>query len=167
LYPEQAEEIKCKNGRIGISPSDRFINIPFWHEARGVDAAVKKDYLLNLIEARVKEVLNHIRCNILEPGYWINRAAAGVVVTGGMANMPGLVEEVGKNLGLKARLGVPRPFPNSAMPLDNPEDTTVAGLFVEAVRMMSRKGKRPFKRGFGGRSVSGALGFFKRLVVGD
>lgn len=103
---EQAERLKVRHGSAIAShvPAGESVEVPGvgGREARRVGAQV----LASIIEPRMEEILGLAMSEVervVDPGL----LAAGVVLTGGTAQMPGLCELAERVLGLPARIGVP------------------------------------------------------------
>ncbi len=103
---EQAERLKIRFGSAlaSLVPADMVVEVPGvgGRESRRVSAQV----LASIIEPRCEEILGLALAEVervLDPSV----LAAGVVLTGGSARMPGMTELAEKVLGLPARVGVP------------------------------------------------------------
>ena len=66
--------------------------------------------LVNIVEARAAELLMYIKQYALDPDNWLQRAAAGIVITGGGTNMEGFRELAQRTFMLPVRQGSPQPL---------------------------------------------------------
>src|SRR5690606_20682865 len=91
------EEVSSKQSDI-LDVSD--LNI------EGVKTISRKMFT-KIIEARVSEIFSLVKQNITNAGYSY-QLPAGVVVTGGSANLPGITAIAKESFGVPARIGKPR-----------------------------------------------------------
>lgn len=143
---EVAEEIKKKYGSLLEVPQDKESDSSKIDSASvGLDDGreiLVKD-VNDLIRARAKELLRMIRLEIPRE----TAAPAGVVLTGGTANLPGIEVLASKVFGLPVRVGVPKDVYGLADILYDPTYATAVGLLMWGVQ------KHAFEQGFG-RSVN-------------
>lgn len=128
---EQAEKLKLRFGSAMASrvPADAVVEVPGvgGRESRRVSAQV----LASIIEPRVEEILSLALAEVervIDPA----TLAAGVVLTGGTSQMPGLVELAEKVLGLPARVGIPRGLSGVTDLALDPRLATAIGLVRHA-----------------------------------
>ncbi len=101
-----AEAVKLTYGNCYTESVSKRDEIDMYELGAPEHEIIKRQYLLEIIQARAEEILrkinqefNHIHRSGLLP--------AGIVFTGGGAKLPGLVELAKKNLRLPATLGYP------------------------------------------------------------
>jgi cell division protein FtsA len=102
----QAEILKLRFGSAlaDASMDNQIVSIP---GLRGRDAKeISVRNLANIINARTEEILEHVDSEISISGYK-NKLIAGVVVTGGGAQLKNLVQLVEYVTALPARIGLP------------------------------------------------------------
>jgi cell division protein FtsA len=123
---------------------------------------ISKQALAGVIEPRVEEIFSLVQQVIRESGYE-EVLSSGIVLTGGSAVMPGMVE-LGEDIFLKpVRRGVPKYSSALADMVAQPRSATVMGLLEEA-----RQGRlRGFKVAQKSGSVKTAFGRFKDFIVGN
>jgi len=160
---EEAELIKLTYGHIPERPGDRYEKIRYTYEPTGKQRAVVSAELVNVIEQRLRELVRVLREYYLDKDAWTQQAAAGVVITGGMAEMPGFDKVVEEELQLKVRIGHPKSSPDGGVSLSSPGDSTVMGV-VEEVMRRRMIGERSKKTARGGSRIWSS---FKRLWIGD
>jgi len=101
-------------------------------------------FLKNIIEARVSEIFSQVQ-KALKKITKDNPLPAGVVLTGGGAQLPGLVEFAKQKLKLPCRLGNSKEF---SQPLDL-HFSTCGGLLLHGFERKERGRERGFEEGFG------------------
>jgi cell division protein FtsA len=113
---------------------------------------LSRQALAGVIEPRVEEIFTLVHQVIRESGYE-ELLSSGIVITGGSAVMPGMVE-LGEDIFLKpVRKGLP--LYNGALydMVANPRSATVMGLLEEARRARAR-----------GHKAAGQAGAVKNIV---
>lgn len=102
----QAEILKLRFGSAisDVSMDNQIVSIPGLRGREAKEISVRN--LSNVINARMEEILEHVDSEINISGYK-NKLIAGVVVTGGGAQLKNLVQLVEYKTGLDARIGLP------------------------------------------------------------
>jgi cell division protein FtsA len=150
LPPAAAEGIKVEHGHAvadEVRSDEEFMVASFGGEAR---QPVPRWQLVSIIEARAEEILSMINKEIKRSGY-DGLLPAGVVLSGGTAQLPG-IQGLGREiLGLPVRLGKPRNLHGLIDTIDNPAHAVGAGLMMwgstEEARPQLRAKPRPARRG--------------------
>ncbi|MGO1767080.1 cell division protein FtsA [Advenella sp. S44] len=135
-----AEEIKLRYGiaKQALAHPDELIEVPGLGD-RDV-RRVKRQTLGAVIEPRVDELFKLVQQVVRDSGYE-DLIASGVVLTGGTALMPGIVE-LAEDVFLKpVRVAVPDYRGSLADMVRNPRFSTVMGLLTEARVQRLRGGK--------------------------
>ncbi len=135
-----AEEIKLRYGiaKQVLANPDELIEVPGLGD-RDV-RRVKRQTLGAVIEPRIEELFMMVQQVVRESGYE-DLIASGVVITGGTALMPGIVE-LAEDVFLKpVRVAVPDYRGSLADMVRNPRFSTVMGLLTEARVQRLRGGK--------------------------
>ncbi len=135
-----AEEIKLRYGiaKQALAHPDELIEVPGLGD-RDV-RRVKRQTLGAVIEPRVDELFKLVLQVVRDSGYE-DLIASGVVLTGGTALMPGIVE-LAEDVFLKpVRVAVPDYRGSLADMVRNPRFSTVMGLLTEARVQRLRGGK--------------------------
>lgn len=135
-----AEDIKMQYGiaKQVIADPDDMIDVPGVGE-RGT-RTLSRQALAAVIEPRVEELFSLVHQVVRESGYE-ELLSSGIVLTGGTAMMPGMVE-LGEDIFLKpVRIGVPEYRGNLHEVVKSPRYATVMGLLQEGrvQRMRGRK----------------------------
>ena len=157
-----AEDIKVESGcaKQLLADPDQQVEVPGLGD-RG-PRLLSRQALAGVIEPRAEEIFSLVQQVIRESGYE-EVLSSGVVLTGGSAVMPGMVE-LGEDIFLKpVRRGMPKYTGALADMVAQPRTATVMGLLEEArlarVRGLKAAGK--------GGSVKGAFGRIKDFFVGN
>lgn len=103
---ETAEKIKLTCGYALSSDISRKENIDASKISKEIDYAINKRYLAEIIEARLEEIFSFINNEIKKSNVY-NKLAGGVVLVGGGAKLPGMIDFVKKYLKLPAKIGYP------------------------------------------------------------
>ncbi len=127
---EMAEEMKKKYG--DVTPTDR--------EKENSDIAITYDghsisyhALSEIISVRIEELIRLMMLEMPKSDYK-KLIPAGLVLTGGGANLPGF-EELGKQITrMPVRIGRPSPLPGVSDSLGNPAHATGVGLLLWKMR---------------------------------
>ena len=130
---EEAEKVKRKYGCAStsmVNPSD-MIEVASVGEQKRRQLA--RTILGEIIEARVEEILSLVDREIIRSGY-AESIAAGVVLTGGVALLPGIREVAEQVFDMPVRIGVPQGLGGLADVVQNPMYSTAAGLLLHAQR---------------------------------
>ena len=94
-------------------------------------AAIDRKELCRIIQPRMAEILAMVREKI-EPKGYLPHLGAGVVMTGGGALLPGVVELASEIFGTSARIGQPGNLGGIGSVYQTPEYSTAVGLVLYA-----------------------------------
>lgn len=137
---KDAEEIKVEYGvakQLLADPSDN-LEVPGLGDR--APRMLSRQALAGVIEPRVEEIYSLVHQVIRESGCE-ELLSSGIVITGGAAVMPGMVE-LGEDIFLKpVRKGIPTYHGPLADMVANPRSATVMGLLEEA-RLSRTRGQR-------------------------
>jgi cell division protein FtsA len=170
LPADTAEEIKVEYGHAfsaEVGASESIMVQPFG-EDRPVQ--ISRLDLATIIEARVEEMFTLVLQEVKRTGY-DGLLPAGVVLTGGTSQLPGLRRVASEVLNLPVRVAAPNTLKGLVDKLQGPAFSTSVGLLKWAQtesQSIPRNGRR--RRGggaFGGRGKadwSKGLGLFRRLL---
>ncbi len=157
---KDAEDIKVESGyakQLLADPQDQ-VETPGLGD-RG-PRTISRQALAGVIEPRVDEIYQLVQQVIRESGYE-EVLSSGIVITGGTAVMPGMVE-LGEDIFLKpVRRGIPKYVGALSDMVAQPRCATVMGLLEEARLARVRGQKVAQKNG----SMKTAFGRFKDLIV--
>ena len=123
---ELAEEMKRRYGDVTEheqDKSDEEIAIT------GDGHNISYNDLSEIIRVRAEEMMRLIMMELPQSDY-LKLIPSGVVITGGVANLPGIAELGQKVMGMPVRLGTPKVLPGVSDVLDNPAYATGVGLLT-------------------------------------
>ena len=147
---ESAEEVKLNHGQAlsaNVRAEENITVMSFGGEAR---QQVFRREIANILEARAEEILSMINKEIKRSGY-DGLLPAGVVLSGGTVQLPGIRGLGRQVLGLPVRLGKPRNLLGLIDAIDNPAHAVGAGLMMwgstEEARPQLRAKPGPARRG--------------------
>ncbi|GAB3648071.1 cell division protein FtsA [Ramlibacter alkalitolerans] len=159
---KDAEDIKVESGYAKqlLADPEQQVEVPGLGD-RG-PRMLSKQALAGVIEPRVEEIFSLVQQVIRESGYE-EVLSSGIVITGGSAVMPGMVE-LGEDIFLKpVRRGLPRYGGALADMVGQPRAATVMGLLEEARLARVRGARVAQKHG----SVKTAFGRIRDFIVGN
>jgi cell division protein FtsA len=159
---KDAEDIKVESGcaKQLLANPDAQVEVPGLGDR--APRMLSKQALAGVIEPRVEEIFSLVQQVIRESGYE-EVLSSGIVLTGGSAVMPGMVE-LGEDIFLKpVRRGVPKYTGALADMVSQPRVATVMGLMEEARLARLRGFKVAQKKG----SMNNAFTRVKDFIVGN
>jgi cell division protein FtsA len=159
---KDAEDIKVESGYAKqlLADAETQVEVPGLGD-RG-PRMLSRQALAGVIEPRVEEIFSLVQQVVRESGYE-EVLSSGIVITGGSAVMPGMVE-LGEDIFLKpVRRGIPRYRGALADMIAQPRAATVMGLLEEA-RLARIRGFRVAQQHG---SVKTAFGRIKDFIVGN
>ncbi|SHE38421.1 cell division protein FtsA [Lampropedia hyalina DSM 16112] len=157
-----AEDIKVEHGcaKVLLADPDAQVEVPGLAD-RGA-RTVGKQALAGVIEARVEEIFMQAQQVIHDSGYE-ELLASGVVITGGSAALPGMVE-LAEDIFLRpVRRGMPRYRGPLADLISQPHAATVMGLLEDARLGRERGYKEAHKSG----PVKNVFARLRDFIVGN
>lgn len=160
-----AEKVKLEYGTAILGEVSERDKIDLSSVDETEDEIVSRYHVAEVIEARISEIFNLVNKELKQIGR-DGKLPAGVVVVGGGAKMPGIVELAKKELKLPAQIGLPKEFPTIIDSVNDPSFATAVGLVMWGMRQ-GMGSSRNF--GFSGNaSVSQTIGkmkgWFKNLL---
>ena len=103
---------------------------------------VSRRRIAEILQARVEEILEMIYIDVKRAGF-DDMIAAGLVLSGGTANLPGIAELSELVLRMPVRTGVPRGIHGLADSLNSPAYATSVGLLHWAMQETNGNGHKP------------------------
>jgi cell division protein FtsA len=159
---KDAEDIKVESGcaKQLLADPEAQVEVPGLGDR--APRMLSKQALAGVIEPRVEEIFSLVQQVIRESGYE-EVLSSGIVLTGGSAVMPGMVE-LGEDIFLKpVRRGLPKYSGALSDMVSQPRVATVMGLMEEA-RLARLRGFKVFqKKG----SMNNAFTRLKDFIVGN
>lgn len=144
LATDQAEMIKRQHGHAGrdeVSHEEYFTVRPFGDD---VPARVRRSDLAHIIGARTEEMFGLVLQEIKRSGY-DGLLPAGMVLTGGTSQLPGIRQVANKVLGMPARIARPENLTGMVDQLQSPAYTASVGLLKWAM-LMNAVALKPSRR---------------------
>lgn len=148
IIKKHAEELKVKFGSAlsDENKENEIVAIPGLRGRPPKEITLKN--LANIIQARMEEIIEHVYWEIKNSGYE-NKLIAGIVLTGGGAQLKHLVQLTEFITGMDTRIG----YPNEHLSEDSPEElsspayATGIGLVIEGFhRYDTESRKENFKK---------------------
>lgn len=165
-----AEEVKRQHGHAvldDIGESETFNIVTFGSEQ---STKIERRELVNIIEARVEEIMMMVEQEIKRSGYDV-MLPAGIVLTGGGADMPGIRKLAGRVTGLPVRIGKPENIVGLTDQINNPACATSVGLLHWALLMTETHRIVPDAAGGTGpkppeepKKAGGFLGWLRKIL---
>lgn len=131
----EADNIKLKYGcaMTSLIPKEETIRVP--SVGGRDDREVSRQIMGRIIEPRMEEILSLAFKEIVRAGFE-EMLAAGVVITGGTALLPGVIELAERVFDMPARCGNPAGVGGLADVVNSPAHTVGVGLIVYGSRQM-------------------------------
>ena len=157
--PEVAEKLKLEY--TSTTSDSNEVSVKFDKQTY----SFQKDEVNEIIEARLEEMFEAINKELKRAGR-IGKLPNGVVLTGGTAQLKGIVDYAKRALGLAVRIGTSSGYGGVADNIDKPQFATVLGLMLIDAEFENSMKKNDASRGKsvfsnGGGIVSKLLGRFK------
>ena len=127
LPPEAAERINLRHGHAmaaQVSEDEQFTISPYGENSPVV---VPRWKLAEIVQARVEEILESVQQEIKRSGY-DGLLPAGVVLTGGVAQLPGMQHLAQEVFRLPVQIGAPKELTGLADKVSNPASAVAVGL---------------------------------------
>ncbi len=99
---------------------------------------VRQRFLAEILEPRARELFTMLRDNLRQGGV-LEALGAGLVLTGGGANLLGLLDNAESLLRVSSRIGVPVPLSKMPPELVRPEFSTAIGMLLYTHRTQVRR----------------------------
>ncbi len=139
IIKKHAEKLKVNYGSALAkeSKADEFVSIPGLHGRSPKEISLRN--LAGIIQARMEEILEYVYNEIKTSGFE-RKLIAGIVLTGGGAQLKNIVQLAEYITGMDARIG----YPNQYMADNVPEDmalpmyATGVGLVVKGIEKQKR-----------------------------
>jgi cell division protein FtsA len=141
-----AEELKIKYGQARsqlINPNES-VDVAMFGE--GERQRIPRQFLSQIIEARVEEIFDMILQEIKRSGY-DGLLPAGVVLCGGTAELAGIRDLAREVLNLPVRVGAPQDLQGLVDILGSPAYATSVGLVQWGLRHDAQRPARPSRNG--------------------
>src|SRR5579863_4303589 len=135
----QAEKIKKLFGNVVVTliPEGNEVEVPSVGDRPS--RLVSQRMVGEILEPRARELFEMLRENLRHAGM-LEHCAAGMVITGGAARLPGIMDVADSVLRMPVRMAWPAPLAKMPSTLAEPEFATVLGMIVYGHRARSARG---------------------------
>lgn len=134
IMRDQAERLKCRFGVAMVDLIEEDEEITISGIGGRPEKRISRSALAQIIQPRMEEILEIAAIEIKRSGY-ARHLAAGVVLTGGGALIPGTAELAADVLGVEARIGSPMGISGGmATEVNDPKFATAVGLVLYGLR---------------------------------
>jgi len=160
----EAERIKTQHGccLAGMHDVEQGISVP--SVAGGAERVVPKLELCDILQPRAEELFSLIRDDLGKHGF-DEPPRGGVVLTGGGAQLEGLLEMAEQLFDAGVRYGVPRGLGGLVDVISSPAWSCCSGLLLYGRAAEQQEGKNRRRAGWSVREVMGSLkGMFQDLL---
>ncbi len=132
---------------------------------------ISKKFFMRIVDARVREIFELVKENLASSGFE-SALPAGIVITGGSANLPGITAIAKEVFEVPARIGYPRGLTGLVDGISGTDYAAVQGLILYGMNDEGYSDSAKFSSGAPKKSVasnnSGLVGkvggFFKNLL---
>ena len=152
----EAERIKTKEGccLLSMVQEEEGISVPA--VAGGSSRVVPRREVCEILQPRAEELVSLVRDDLAKNG-WDGRLRGGIVLTGGGAQLDGLLELTGQAFNASVRYGLPQGLAGLVDVINSPGWSTAAGLLHYGIAAEQHQERRPRRAGFTMRGVMGSL----------
>ncbi|MDX1998737.1 MAG: cell division protein FtsA [Thermoanaerobaculia bacterium] len=160
----EAERIKIKNGCClgSLVTADEGVAVP--SVAGGAPRVVAKRELAEILQPRAEELLELIKNDLAKHGY-DETLRGGVVLTGGGAQLDGLLEMSEQIFDSSVRYGLPQGLGGLVDVISSPSWSTASGMLRYAITAEEQRGRKEKRAGWSVKSMVGSLrGMFSDLL---
>jgi cell division protein FtsA len=160
----EAERVKLQHGCCLASMADELEGISIPAVAGGAPRVVPKRQLCEILQPRAEELLTLLREDLGKVGC-DEEFRGGVVLTGGGAQLDGLLELASQIFNTGVRYGLPRGLGGLIDVVGSPVWSTASGLLLYGRKADEAQQRSAGRRGFTVRGVVGSLrGMFADLL---
>ncbi|WP_242928561.1 cell division protein FtsA [Pontibacter vulgaris] len=140
VMQNQAEQLKVKFGKAiaDEASENEIVSIPGLRDRTPKEISLKN--LAYIIEARMEEIVELVYAEIVRSGY-ANSLAAGIVITGGGAQLQNLVQLVEYITGMDTRIGYPNEHLGKSRidAVKSPMYATTVGLVLAGYQSLDQR----------------------------
>ena len=143
---QDAEDIKLRYGVAmqRLAGTDEMIEVPGIGDRES--KSMSRQALAAVIEPRVEELFSLVQQSLRDSGYE-ELLSSGIVLTGGSALLPGMVELAEEIFSMPVRIGTPRYQGGLEEVIRGPRHATVVGLLYEGLAQRELHGRLMEKTG--------------------
>jgi cell division protein FtsA len=152
----EAERIKTREGCCLLSMVQEEDGISVPAVAGGAPRVVPRREICEILQPRAEELVSLVRDDLAKNG-WDGRLRGGIVLTGGGAQLDGLLELTGQAFNASVRYGLPQGLAGLVDVINSPGWTTAAGLLQHGSGAEQNEVRRRRRAGLSVRGVMGSL----------
>jgi cell division protein FtsA len=152
----EAERIKTREGCCLLSMVQEEDGISVPAVAGGAPRVVPRREICEILQPRAEELVSLVRADLSRAG-WDGRLRGGLVLTGGGAQLDGLLELTGQAFNASVRYGLPQGLAGLVDVINSPGWTTAAGLLQHGSGAEQNEVRRRRRAGLSVRGVMGSL----------
>lgn len=160
---EVAEKVKLEFGSALPEEINKREGINLEEISPAENAVIPRKHVAEIIEARLEEIFKLVNKELQK----INRSGllpAGIILTGGGAKLPGLIEVAKKEFRLPAAIGYPQGIVSAIDRVNDPAYTTAVGLVIWGIGLTQQgKGGGSFIPIPGRDRIKDGISRFKKL----
>lgn len=167
IIKSQAELLKIKFGSALASENqeNEIVSIPGLRGRQHKEISVRN--LSSIIQARMEEIIEHVFYEIKNSGYE-KKLIAGVVITGGGAQLKHVTQLVEYITGMDSRVGYPNEhLAKGSEEVTSPMFATSVGLIMKGLQTLDKQGKKvvvtTIAETITGHSEQKSSGFFDKI----
>ncbi len=134
----EAEELKKLYGNCVVTSVPTLAEIEVGQGEGQTPRLVRQRFLAEILEPRARELFTMLRDNLRQGGV-LEALGSGCVLTGGGANLVGLLDNAESLLRVPAKIGVPVPLPRMPAELHRPEFAAAIGMILYTHRTQIRR----------------------------
>ncbi len=146
VMQNQAEQLKVKFGKAiaDEASENEIVSIPGLRDRTPKEISLKN--LAYIIEARMEEIVELVYAEIVRSGY-ANSLAAGIVITGGGAQLQNLVQLVEYITGMDTRIGYPNEHLGKSKidAVKSPMYATTVGLVLAGYQSLDQRAPQHYE----------------------
>jgi|CXWL01.1.fsa_nt_gi cell division protein FtsA len=160
----EAERIKIKNGCClgSLVTAEEGVAVP--SVAGGAPRVVPKRELAEILQPRAEELLELVKNDLAKHGY-DETLRGGVVLTGGGAQLDGLLEMCEQIFDSSVRYGLPQGLGGLVDVISSPSWSTASGMLRYAITAEEQRGRKEKRAGWSVKNMVGSLrGMFSDLL---
>ncbi len=138
---EEAEQLKHEYGNCVVTSVPQLNEIEIGGDLTTggqVGRMIRQRFLAEILEPRARELFTMLRNNLRDGGV-LEALGAGCVLTGGGANLVGLLDNAESLLRVPARIGYPVPLSRMPPELAKPEFSVAIGMLLYTHRTQIRR----------------------------
>ncbi len=136
---EDAERLKKEHGYAltDLIRNDELISI--YRRGEDKEITINKSEIANIIQARLEEIMERVVSKLEDANVSLDYANAGIVITGGTANLKGIKEFAERYFSTSVRIGRPINIGSIDNSIKDPAYATAVGLLIHKVRNLDKQ----------------------------